>query len=143
MQVVSNNKRAIPLKVLQPTNKAQYNTTFLGTRITYIFHRYNILEILRTPYHSVSHVKISGRTSKVSLLMMATFIQSQLFSKMAIAILFIYNLYIATVSSNPLPQFFFPKEVSFPDDETNDVRKCLNEDYSMPFFDFLTQQVMI
>lgn len=72
--------------------------------------------------------------------MMATFIQSQLFSKMAIAILFIYNLYIATVSSNPLPQFFFPKEVSFPDDETNDVRKCLNEDYSMPFFDFLTQQ---
>ena len=75
--------------------------------------------------------------------MMATFIQSELFSKMAIAILFIYNLYIATVSSNPLPQFFFPKEVSFPDDETNDVRKCLNEDYSMPFFDFLTQQVMI
>ena len=58
--------------------------------------------------------------------------------------LFICNLYISTIFASPVPQFFFPtNDVDFPNDELQDVRRCLDEDYSMPAFNRRTGKVTI
>jgi len=63
-------------------------------------------------------------------------------SSMTLILLFMCNIFIVNVYSNPAPRpFEFPQEISFPNDETDDVRKCLEQDYSMPFFSQTTGQV--
>ena len=56
----------------------------------------------------------------------------------------IETLFISVLLASPTPQFFFPtNDVNFQNDEYQDVKKCLDDDYSMPFFNPSTGQVVI
>ena len=89
---------------------------------------------------------------------MLSHIQSQNFSNILISALFISHLYISVIYSSPLPQpqFHFPENaVTFSEskneklsfsgsngnDEYKDVQGCLDDDYSMPYFNRTTGEV--
>ena len=78
------------------------------------------------------------------------------YSIVIVAILFILNLNVVYVLSSPVPNFVFqPEKINFDksndkpttkilqNDETPDVRRCLDDDNSMPHIDFLTGQVTL
>ena len=53
-------------------------------------------------------------------------------------------LFISVLLASPTPQFFFPtNDVNLQTDEYQDVKKCLDDDYSMPYFNPSTQEVVI
>jgi len=53
----------------------------------------------------------------------------------------IETLFISVLLASPTPQFFFPtNDVNFQNDEYQDVKKCLDDDYSMPYFNPSTQE---
>ena len=52
-----------------------------------------------------------------------------------IILLFIYTTQNVNVVSSPIPPtLVFPADVKFPDEDTENVKKCLEEDYSMPYY---------
>ena len=56
----------------------------------------------------------------------------------------IETLFISVLLESPTPQFFIPtNDVNFQNDEYQDVKKCLDDDYSMPYFNPSTQEVVI
>ena len=64
-------------------------------------------------------------------------------TSLTIIILFVYTTYNVNVVSSPAPQTVgFPKDVNFPDEETENVKRCLEEDYSMPYYNSVTGQVV-
>ena len=65
-------------------------------------------------------------------------------SSQTVYVSIIETLFISVLLASPTPQFFFPtNDVNFQNDEYQDVNKCLDDDYSMPYFNPSTGQVMI
>ena len=74
---------------------------------------------------------------------MASFRYHSMFIQ-TIYVLIIETLFISVLLASPTPQFFFPtNDVNFQNDEYQDVKKCLDDDYSMPYFNPSTQEVVI
>ena len=91
---------------------------------------------------------------------MVSHTQYQVFSNFLIYVIFISPLFISVIISSPVPQlqFQFPKNgVTFSEsknekltfstsnanDEYKEVRDCLDDDYSMPYFNRTAEQVNI
>ena len=65
-------------------------------------------------------------------------------SSQTVYVSIIETLFISVLLASPTPQFFFPtNDVNFQNDEYQDVKKCLDDDYSMPYFNPSTQEVVI
>lgn len=70
-------------------------------------------------------------------------IKSTLDTSLTLILLFIYTSNNVNVVANPVPPtLVFPEDVKFPDEDRDNVRKCLEEDYSMPYYNKTNGQVI-
>ena len=116
---------------------------------------FNIINIVNSQVKS-NHTHIQRDYNKK----MTSHTQHQVLSNFLIYVIFIFHLYISVILSSPVPQlqFQFPKNgVTFSEskneklsfstsnanDEYKEVQACLDDDYSMPYFNRTTGEVNI